>query len=113
MNSNSFDQFFWQERASLPKYLTTPWSGRNGCKELSTKSPTNSTPKNSMSSKYSPDHYKNGIETWDYIVSHNLGYLEGNIIKYITRAGLKDGESTLDDLLKAKAYLTKLIEQHV
>ena len=66
-----------------------------------------------MSSKYSPDHYKNGIETWDYIVSHNLGYLEGNIIKYITRAGLKDGESTLDDLLKAKAYLTKLIEQNV
>ena len=66
-----------------------------------------------QSSKYSPDHYKQGIETWDYIVSHNLGYLEGNIIKYITRAGLKDGESTLDDLLKAKAYLTKLIEQHV
>ena len=66
-----------------------------------------------MSSKYSPDHYKAGIETWDYIISHNLGYLEGNIIKYITRAGLKDGESTLDDLLKAKAYLTKLIDQHV
>ena len=66
-----------------------------------------------MTSKYSPDHYKGGIETWDYIVSQDLGYLEGNIIKYITRAGKKDGESTLDDLLKAKAYLTKLIDQHV
>ena len=63
--------------------------------------------------KYDPEHYKQGIECWDYIVSHDLGYLEGNIIKYITRAGLKDGETTLDDLLKAKAYLTKLIEQHV
>ena len=63
--------------------------------------------------KYSPEHYKKGIECWDYIVSHDLGYLEGNIIKYITRAGLKDGESTLDDLLKAKAYLTKLIERYV
>tara|TARA_B100001063_G_scaffold241188_1_gene267595 strand:- start:1458 stop:1775 length:318 start_codon:yes stop_codon:yes gene_type:complete len=62
-----------------------------------------------MSSKYSPDHYKNGIETWDYIVSQELGYLEGNIIKYITRAGKKENESRLDDLLKAKAYLTKLI----
>ena len=64
-------------------------------------------------SKYSPSHYKGGIECWDYIISHDLGYLEGNIIKYITRAGKKDGESTLDDLLKAKAYLTKLIANHV
>ena len=64
-------------------------------------------------SKYSPTHYKQGIETWDYIVSQDLGYLEGNIIKYITRAGKKDGETKLDDLLKAKAYLTKLINNEV
>ena len=62
-----------------------------------------------MSSKYNPDHYKGGIETWDYITSHNLGYLEGNIIKYITRAGKKEGESTIDDLLKAQAYIHKLV----
>ena len=64
-------------------------------------------------SKYSPTHYKQGIETWDYIVSQDLGYLEGNIIKYITRAGKKENESKLDDLLKAKAYLTKLINHEV
>ena len=89
-----------------------PSLGRAGCSPSSTES----TPKSesaTMASKYNPDHYKGGIETWDYIVSHDLGYLEGNIIKYITRAGKKEGESTLDDLLKAKAYLTKLIERYV
>ena len=45
-------------------------------------------------SKTSPDHYQQGsIETWDYIVDQQLGYLEGNIVKYISRAGKKEGES--------------------
>ena len=48
-----------------------------------------------------------GIETWDYILSHHLGYLEGNIIKYVTRYDKKNG---LEDLYKAKHYLEKLIE---
>lgn len=62
-------------------------------------------------SKANPQHYRRGsIEPWDYIVANNLGYLEGNIIKYISRAGFKDGESRLDDLTKAAAYLRKLIE---
>ncbi len=61
-------------------------------------------------SKISPDHYQQGsIETWDYIVDQQLGYLEGNIIKYISRAGKKDNESRLDDLLKAQAYIHKAV----
>jgi hypothetical protein len=55
-----------------------------------------------------PDHYNKGIECWDYIVSHNMGFLEGNIIKYITRYKLKNGRA---DLLKAKEYLDKLLEE--
>ena len=63
-----------------------------------------------MSSKFSPDHYTQGeIEPWDFITSQDLGFLEGNVVKYITRAGKKDGESRLDDLLKASAYIHKLI----
>ena len=63
-----------------------------------------------MKSKFNPQHYRNGaIEPWDFVISQNLGFLEGNIVKYITRAGKKDTESKIDDLLKAKAYLTKLI----
>jgi hypothetical protein len=61
-------------------------------------------------SKISPNHYRQGsIEVWDFIVDQELGYLEGNIVKYITRAGKKDNESKLDDLLKAQAYIHKAV----
>ena len=61
-------------------------------------------------SKQNPNHYNQGsIQPWDYIVDQNLGYLEGNVIKYITRAGKKDSESRFDDLLKAQAYIHKLV----
>ena len=53
-------------------------------------------------------HYKDkAIQPWDYIVSNNLGYLEGNIIKYISRWKDKGGVA---DLKKAQHYLQKLIE---
>ncbi|AGA17883.1 nucleotide kinase [Synechococcus phage P60] len=62
-------------------------------------------------SKYSPSHYKKGsIEVWDFITDQDLNYLEGNIVKYLCRAGSKPHESRIDDLLKAKAYLQKLID---
>ena len=54
------------------------------------------------------NHYKDkAIQPWDYIVANNLGYLEGNIIKYVSRWRDKGG---VDDLLKARHYLDKLIE---
>lgn len=60
--------------------------------------------------KISPNHYQQGsIEVWDFIVDQDLGYLEGNIVKYISRAGKKEGERKLDDLLKAQAYIHKLV----
>ena len=53
-------------------------------------------------------HYKNkAIQPWDYIISNNIGYLEGNVIKYVSRWRDKGG---VDDLKKAQHYLTKLIE---
>ena len=53
-------------------------------------------------------HYKQlSIQPWDYIVSNNLGYLEGNVVKYVTRWQTKNG---VQDLLKAKHYLDKLLE---
>ena len=47
------------------------------------------------------------IQPWDFIVANNLGYLEGNIVKYISRWKDKGG---LEDLKKAQHYLQKLIE---
>ena len=54
------------------------------------------------------DHYKGkAIQPWDYIASNNLGYLEGNIVKYVSRWKDKGG---VEDLKKAQHYLAKLIE---
>jgi len=52
-------------------------------------------------------HYQVAIQPWDYIIANNLGYLEGNVIKYVTRYKNKGG---IEDLRKAQHYLTKLIE---
>ena len=47
------------------------------------------------------------IQPWDYIASNNLGYFEGNIVKYVSRWRDKGG---IEDLRKARHYLDKLIE---
>jgi len=61
-----------------------------------------------MSDSINPTYYRKGIETTDYIQSHSMNYLEGNIIKYVTR--YKDKGGVLD-LKKAEWYLTRLIKQ--
>lgn len=60
-----------------------------------------------------PTHYHGKIEPWDFITAQGLGFLEGNVIKYITRAGRKDGNTRYQDLLKAQTYLHKLISIEV
>lgn len=54
------------------------------------------------------DHYKKqAIQPWDYITANNIPYLEGNVIKYVSRWRDKGG---IADLEKAKHYIEKLIE---
>lgn len=53
------------------------------------------------------EHYKSAIQCWDYIVANDIGYLEGNVIKYVSRWKQKGG---VEDLRKARHYLDKLIE---
>ena len=61
--------------------------------------------------KFSPKHYQRGkIKVWDFIADQNLDFFLGNVVKYVCRAGHKDQEGELDDLLKAKAYIDKKIE---
>lgn len=55
-----------------------------------------------------PPHYTQGIECIDYILSHNMDYLEGNIVKYVTRYKFKHG---VDDLRKAEWYLKRLLKR--
>ena len=53
-------------------------------------------------------HYATkAIQPWDFIIANNLGYLEGNVVKYVSRWKDKGG---VQDLKKAQHYLQKLIE---
>ena len=54
------------------------------------------------------DHYKkNPIQVWDFIHVNSIGFIAGNIIKYVVRYRDKNG---IEDLKKARHYLDKLIE---
>ena len=53
-------------------------------------------------------HYKDlKIQPVEYIHANGIGYMEGNVIKYVTRWREKNG---IKDLEKAKHYIELLIE---
>lgn len=60
-------------------------------------------------------HYETqgGIECIDFLRSLGIAYefSRGNAIKYLTRAGRKDGNSALGDLKKARTYIDFMIEE--
>lgn len=62
-----------------------------------------------MKDKINPDYYTQGIDCIDYITSKNMSFLEGNVVKYVTRHRMKNG---LEDLEKAQWYLTRLIRDY-
>ena len=54
------------------------------------------------------NHYlKYKIQPVEFIIKNNIGFVEGNIIKYILRFKEKGGA---EDLKKAKHYIDLLIE---
>lgn len=65
-----------------------------------------------------PPHYKaGGIEVIDYLQAklseeEFSGYLKGNVMKYVSRAGKKGGDifTHAEDLKKAQWYMNKLVE---
>ena len=57
-----------------------------------------------------PAHYEsNGIEAIDVIDAFNLDFSAGNAVKYILRAGRKQGNSAIEDLRKARWYIDHII----
>jgi len=61
-----------------------------------------------FSYQISGDHYKKmKIQPTEYILANDLGFIEGNIIKYISRYKFKNG---IEDLRKAEHYIKMLIE---
>ena len=64
-----------------------------------------------MKGKYD-EHYKNlNPQPIEVIENWELDFHLANVLKYISRAGKKAGESELKDLEKAKVYLNRKIEK--
>lgn len=79
------------------------WEPINSC--------TKSVPENTSKGKdpISPDHYSRWkIEPLKFIMTNNLPFWMGNVIKYIMRWDRKDG---LQDLKKARSYLDHKIAE--
>ena len=58
-----------------------------------------------------PPHYQGTIQPIDLINEQNLNFNLGNVVKYVCRAGKKQGENILADLEKAKEYINFEIER--
>lgn len=58
-----------------------------------------------------PTHYQGTIQPIELINAQDLNFNLGNVVKYVCRAGKKQGENILTDLEKAKDYLNYEIER--
>lgn len=59
-----------------------------------------------------PAHYTDGkIEVINFIEDKGLGFCLGNAVKYISRAGKKDPDKTVEDLRKAIWYINRRIKE--
>lgn len=59
-----------------------------------------------------PSHYTDGkIEVMDFIEDKGFNFALGNAVKYISRAGKKDKNKTIQDLEKAEWYLNREIKR--
>ena len=58
-----------------------------------------------------PSHYQGTTQPIDLINAQNLNFNLGNVVKYVCRAGKKQGENILTDLEKAKDYINFEIER--
>lgn len=68
-----------------------------------------------MDSVNHPAYYggeDNPYEAIKVIEAWGLGFRLGTALKYISRAGKKDPEKTLEDLRKARWYLDREIAKH-
>jgi Protein of unknwon function (DUF3310) len=68
----------------------------------------NSVPKSALDIQAGGDHYKSlPIQPVQYIHANKLPYLEGNVIKYVTRHRSKNGKQ---DIEKAIHYLQLILQ---
>lgn len=61
-----------------------------------------------VDNKTKPTYYGIGFDVIDFCQMNDLDFMQGNVIKYVTRYKEKNGK---EDLLKAKEYIDRMIEE--
>ena len=61
-----------------------------------------------ISDKTKPSYYGTGFDVIDFCQKNNLDFMQGNVIKYVTRYKEKNGK---EDLLKAREYIDRIIKE--
>ena len=62
-----------------------------------------------IENKINPSYYGTGLDVIDFCQKNNLDFMQGNVIKYVTRYKEKNGK---EDLLKAKEYIDRIIKEN-
>lgn len=63
---------------------------------------------NNYTNKINPSYYGVGFDVIDFCQKNNLDFMQGNVIKYVTRYKEKNGK---EDLLKARKYIDRIIKE--
>lgn len=63
-----------------------------------------------LGSKAKPNYYGDKIDVIQFVQANGLDFMQGNVIKYVTRYKGKNG---IEDLLKAKEYIDRIIENEL
>ena len=59
-----------------------------------------------ITDKINPTYYGTGLDVIDFCQKNNLDFMQGNVIKYITRYRKKNG---LEDIRKAVEYINRIL----
>lgn len=87
-------------------------SERNSLPFESAKGATEMKKKSKKDPIVQPSHYERyKIEPINFIMLNNLSFWIGNIVKYVVRAGYKEGVDEVTDLLKARRYIDMRLNQ--
>ena len=63
-----------------------------------------------MENKINPNYYGSQIDVIEFVQANNLDFMQGNVIKYVTRYKSKNG---IEDLYKAKEYIDRIIQKEM
>ena len=61
-----------------------------------------------IENKTKPTYYGTQVDVIDFCQMNNLDFMQGNVIKYVTRYKEKNGK---EDLFKAKEYIDRMIKK--